>query len=104
MINACFQMGLKDDNLFRFLTSDDCCRPVTDFINYVLDLKGSKFLVDVEDHPPPNRKHVDAPAHHKPALSTYGSNEPTPSVPPTCPLVLRSSSLVLSPEPPAAAH
>ncbi len=85
-VNACFRMGLKDDNLFLFLTPDDCYRPVADFINYVLNLNGSNFFVNVEDNRPlPIRRHVDAPAHHKPAPSTYSSNEPAPSVPPACP-------------------
>ncbi len=48
-VNACFRMGIDDDNLFRFLSPVDCYRPVADFINYVLDLNGSEFFVDVED-------------------------------------------------------
>ncbi len=33
MVNACFRMGLDDDSLFRFLSTDDCYRPVVNFIN-----------------------------------------------------------------------
>ncbi|KAL0179892.1 hypothetical protein M9458_025334, partial [Cirrhinus mrigala] len=99
MINACFWIGLKDDYLFRVLTPDDWRRPVANFINYVLDLSNSKFFVAVEDpNPLPIRKHVVAPSHHKPVPSTCVSNDPVPSVPPAFPQVLRSSSLILSPE------
>ncbi|KAL0163795.1 hypothetical protein M9458_039548 [Cirrhinus mrigala] len=80
MINACFQMGLKDDRLFCSVTPDDCHRPVAEFINYVLALSNSNFYVDVKDsNLPPIRKHMDAPAHHQPASSTCCSNELTPS-------------------------
>ncbi|KAL0163657.1 hypothetical protein M9458_039410, partial [Cirrhinus mrigala] len=100
MINACFQMGLKDDHLFRVLTADDCCRPLAEFINYVLDLNNKLFVEDC--HPPPIRKHVVTPSCHKPAPSICISNEPVPSVPPALPQVRRNSSLVLSPEQMAA--
>ncbi|KAL0171596.1 hypothetical protein M9458_031907, partial [Cirrhinus mrigala] len=83
-INACFQMGLKDDQLFCSLTPDDCCKPIADFINHVLALNNSKFYVDVEDsNPPPIRKHADTPVHHQPASSTCCSNELTLSSPPS---------------------
>ncbi len=79
---------------FRFLSSDDCHRPVADF-NYVLDLNGSEFLVDVEDSSHvPIRKQVGASAHYLPAPSTYCSKEPDPSFPSALP----SSSSVLSPD------
>lgn len=38
-------MGL-DDDLFRFPSPGDCYRSVEDFINYVLCLNGSDFIVD----------------------------------------------------------
>ncbi|KAL1258884.1 hypothetical protein QQF64_009461 [Cirrhinus molitorella] len=67
MINACFRMGLKDDCLFHIRTLDVCRKSVVDFLNYVLDLSGVNFLVDVENcHSPPIRKHVLATPHHKP--------------------------------------
>ncbi|KAL1265875.1 hypothetical protein QQF64_003902 [Cirrhinus molitorella] len=67
-----------------------CHKSVANFLNYVLDLSGSKFLADVEDcHSPPIWKHVLAIPHHKPDSSACLSNE---SVPPIH---------ILSPEPSA---
>ncbi len=102
-VNACLWMGLDNDHLFWYRSPGDCYGAVADFINYVLDLNGSEFFVDVEDsHPVPTRKHVGASAHHKPAPSTYCSNEPAPYIPPMLRWVLPSSSLVLSPKTVAA--
>ncbi|KAL0203391.1 hypothetical protein M9458_001409 [Cirrhinus mrigala] len=99
-INVCFQMGLNDDKLFSLITPDDCRKPVAEFINLVLALCHSEFLVDVEDyHLPPICKHVAAPANHQPAFSMCRSNELAPSGPPSLTPVLHNSSLVLSPEP-----
>lgn len=68
-----------DDKLFQFLSPDDCYRLTADFINYVLDLNGSEFLVDVEDsHLVLIQKQMGISAHHLPAPSTYRSNEPAP--------------------------
>ncbi|KAK2872667.1 hypothetical protein Q8A67_022564 [Cirrhinus molitorella] len=76
-------------------------RSLEDYVKEFLSVF-DQFLVDVEDcHPPPIRKHVVAPSHHKPAPSTCLSDESIPSVPPTLPCILQSSVLVLSPEPPA---
>ncbi len=44
MINTSFQMGLKENRLFCFLSPDNCCRPVADLINYVRDLSNSKVF------------------------------------------------------------
>ncbi|KAL0147474.1 hypothetical protein M9458_057214 [Cirrhinus mrigala] len=103
-INTCFQIGLNDDKLFNLITPEDCRKPVAEFINHVLALCHSEFFVDVEDsHLPPICKHAAAPAHHQPASSTCGSNEPTPSGPPSLTPVLHHSSHILSPEPAASA-
>ncbi|KAL0161628.1 hypothetical protein M9458_045353, partial [Cirrhinus mrigala] len=100
MINACFQMGLNDDQLFCSVTPDDCRKPVAEFSNFVLALCNSNFYVDVEDsNLPPICKHEAAPAHHQP--TSCCSNELTPSGPPSLTPVLWRSSLTLSPEPAA---
>ncbi|KAL0176345.1 hypothetical protein M9458_028675, partial [Cirrhinus mrigala] len=89
MINASFRMGTDNDYLFCFLTPADCRKPIADFINYVLDLNNSEFIVDVEDpNPPPIRKCAPAPSHRQPAPSTYSSKEFAPSIPPVLPQVL----------------
>ncbi|KAL1255445.1 hypothetical protein QQF64_013506 [Cirrhinus molitorella] len=93
MINACFQMGLKDYRLFQILTPGVCHKSIADFLNYILDLSGSKFLVDVENsHSPPIRKHVLATSHHQPDSSACLSNESGPFI-----QILSSKSSVISP-------
>ncbi|KAL0184346.1 hypothetical protein M9458_020042, partial [Cirrhinus mrigala] len=63
MINACFQMGRKDDQLFCSVTPDDCRRPVAEFINHILALCHSDFYVDVEDsNLPPHPKTCRCPS------------------------------------------
>ncbi|KAL0150805.1 hypothetical protein M9458_053887 [Cirrhinus mrigala] len=104
MVNACFQMGLKDDRLFQLISPNDYYRPVADFINFVLDLCGSSFQVMVEDgNPPPIWKHAVAPPHQQPEPSAYHSSDLTPSLSPACPQVGHSSMMVLSPAIQAAA-
>ncbi|KAL0195100.1 hypothetical protein M9458_008672 [Cirrhinus mrigala] len=104
MINACFQMGLNDDN-FCSITPDDCCKPKVEFINYVFALCNSNYYVNVEDsNLPPICKHAAAPAHQQPVSSTCCSNELAPSGPPSLTPVLLSSSLILSPEPAASSR
>ncbi|KAL0197507.1 hypothetical protein M9458_006047, partial [Cirrhinus mrigala] len=105
MINACFQMGLNNDKLFRSITPDDCRKPVVEIINYVLALCHSNFFVEVADsNLPPICKLAATPAHHQPASSTCCSNELTPSGPPSLTPVLQSSSLILTPEPTASSR
>ncbi|KAL0195734.1 hypothetical protein M9458_009306, partial [Cirrhinus mrigala] len=104
MINTCFQMGQNYDKLFCSITSDDCRKPVAEFINHVLALCHSNYYVDVKDsNLSPIWEHAAAPAHHQPASSMCCSNEHTPS-PPSLTPVLQSSSLILSPEPAASSR
>ncbi len=103
-LGACFLLGL-DDEVIR------CDLPVSDFplielINLILFLNGSDEEVEEiprPRHPTPARTRRISPAHPTPRTSAYLSNGsyrlPNPKDPPC----LRSSSILLGPEPPSSA-
>ncbi|KAL0182050.1 hypothetical protein M9458_021425, partial [Cirrhinus mrigala] len=90
-INACFQMGLNDDRLFRSIAPDDCHKPVAEFINYVLALCNSNYYVDVEDSTLPPISKSDC-SSSPPANVLHVQLQRARSL---------RSSLILSPEPAA---
>ncbi len=103
-LGACFLLGL-DDEVIR------CDLPVSDFplielINLIFFLNGSDEEVEEiprPHHPTPAGTRRISPAHPTPRTSAYLSNGsyhlPNPKHPPC----LRSSSILLSPEPPSSA-
>ncbi len=103
-LGACFLLGLDDEFIH-------CDFPVSDFplielINLILFLNGSDEEVEEiprPHHPTPAGTRRISPAHPTPRTSAYLSNGsyhlPNPKHPPC----LRSSSILLSPEPPSSA-
>ncbi len=91
-LGACFQLGLDDEMIRCDLPWGDF--PLIERINLILFLNGSDFEVEEipkSRHPAQAGTRRMSPAH------------PMPNPPPPPPPFLRSSSILLSPEPPSMA-
>ncbi len=102
-LGACFQLGLDDETIRCDLPVGDF--PLIELINLILFLNGSDFEVEEipeSRHPAPAGMRRVSPAHPTPRAPTYLSNGsyrlPNSKNPP----FLRSSSILLSLEPPSA--
>ncbi len=103
-LGACFQLGLDYGTIRCDLPMGDF--PLIELINLILFLNGSDFEVEEipeSRHPAPaGMRHV-SPAHPTPRTPTYLSNGSYRLPNSKNPSFLRSSSIILSPEPPSAA-
>ncbi|KAL0179127.1 hypothetical protein M9458_024569, partial [Cirrhinus mrigala] len=107
-LGAVFVLGLDDETIRCELPT--CSFPLIELINLILYLNGSDFEVEevqspIRSHPPvSSQTQRHAPACPKPRTSTYrvnGSNR-QPSPPVKSPVILQSSTAVLSPMWPAS--
>ncbi|RXN08228.1 vegetative cell wall gp1-like isoform X4 [Labeo rohita] len=104
-LSAVFVLGLDDETI-------RCDLPASSFslielINLILYLNGSDFEVEVlspiQSHlPVPSQKQRNVPACPKPRTSTYRPNGSNRQTSPTSPVILQSSTVVLSPMQPAS--
>ncbi|KAI2646373.1 Streptococcal surface protein A [Labeo rohita] len=105
-LGAVFVLGLDDETIRCDLPT--CSFPLIELINLILYLNGSDF--EVEEVQSPIRSHLpvssqtqrNAPACPKPRTSTYRVNGSNRQPSPKSPVILQSSTAVLSPMRPAS--
>ncbi|KAL0176955.1 hypothetical protein M9458_029285 [Cirrhinus mrigala] len=105
-LGAVFVLGLDDETIRCELPT--CSFPLIELINLILYLNGSDFEVEevqspIRSHPPVSsqtQRHV--PACPKPRTSTYRVNGSNRQPSPKSPVILQSSTAVLSPMRPAS--
>ncbi|KAL0161339.1 hypothetical protein M9458_045064, partial [Cirrhinus mrigala] len=107
-LGACFHLGLNRETICCDLPV--CDYPLIELINLVLYLNASNFEVEKIkenlnscDPTPSETRHV-VTAHPTPGTSTYRTNGTDRLPSPNYPRNILSTTLVLSPEAPAAAH
>ncbi|KAL0193907.1 hypothetical protein M9458_012203 [Cirrhinus mrigala] len=105
-LGAVFVLGLDDETIRCELPT--CSFPLIELINLILYLNGSDFEVEevqspIRSHPPvSSQTQRHAPACPKPRTSTYRVNGSNRQPSPKSPVILQSSTAVLSPMRPAS--
>ncbi|KAL0182376.1 hypothetical protein M9458_021751, partial [Cirrhinus mrigala] len=105
-LGAVFVLGLDVETIRCDLPT--CSFPLIELINLILYLNGSDFEVEevqspIRSHPPvSSQAQRNAPACPKPRTSTYRVNGSNRQPSPKSPVILQSSTAVLSPKRPAS--
>ncbi|KAI2666353.1 Retrotransposon-like protein 1 [Labeo rohita] len=105
-LGAVFVLGLDDETIRCELPT--CSFPLIELINLILYLNGSDFEVEevqspIRSHPPvSSQTQRNAPACPEPRTSTYRVNGSNRQPSPKSPVILQSSTAVLSPMRPAS--